>query len=110
MALRDTISRNVRRIRRQLGMSQRALAKKAKVSDRLISGLETTGANITVDVLDQIALALGCPVAALVVETADDVVKNAVVDDLAAAVRRLTHAQTLLSGAVSEGRPKTKGR
>jgi len=53
------VAANLRRLRRQSGMSQAALADAAGISRRMIVGLEGGGANISLSSLDRIAAALG---------------------------------------------------
>ncbi|WP_108482282.1 helix-turn-helix domain-containing protein [Oceaniglobus ichthyenteri] len=56
-----TLAQNTRRIRRERGMSQAALAEAAGVKQQLISQIER-GVNTTTKKLPEIARALGCRV------------------------------------------------
>ena len=53
------VAHNLRRLRRQSGMSQEALAKSSGISRRMIVGLEGGDANISLASLDRLAEALG---------------------------------------------------
>lgn len=53
------VAENLRRLRSELGVSQVALAERSGLSRRMIVGLETGEANISLSSLDKLAAALG---------------------------------------------------
>ena len=66
MTLKKTVSRNIRALRLERGLSQQKLADRAKMTLRYISYLENTEANVTLDVLERVAKGLGVPVSQIV--------------------------------------------
>lgn len=61
------VADNLRRAREQKGWTQQALAARANVSRRMLTGVETGEANISLTTLGRIATALDVPFAQLVV-------------------------------------------
>ncbi len=61
MPLRSIISRNVRSLRLERGLTQQQLADKAKINVQHISRIERGGSNLTVDNLERLAIALKVP-------------------------------------------------
>lgn len=61
MSLAQNISRTLRALREQAGLSQQQLAKRAGVSLRYISNVENDSPNVTVDVIEKLAKGLGTP-------------------------------------------------
>lgn len=59
MALRVIVGANIRRAREARGLPQDELAYRAEVHVTYLSGVETGKRNITMNVLERIALALG---------------------------------------------------
>jgi transcriptional regulator with XRE-family HTH domain len=64
------LARNLRRLRLERGLSQDDLAGEAGVRQALISAIEVTTANPTLESLDRLASALGVDVAILFDRTA----------------------------------------
>ena len=60
---RDTVARNLRRMRSEHGLSQEELAHRAGVDRSYISLLETGSNSASVDMLERIGKALGVSVA-----------------------------------------------
>lgn len=60
------VGSNLRRLRRQAGLSQAALAKASGISRRMIVGLEAGDTNISLSSLDRLAVALGASFAEIV--------------------------------------------
>jgi transcriptional regulator with XRE-family HTH domain len=58
MELREILARNVRRRRRALGLSQEELAHRAGIDRTYVSHIERSIHAVTIDVLDQLGLAL----------------------------------------------------
>jgi transcriptional regulator with XRE-family HTH domain len=75
------VAGNVRQQRQAQGLSQSALAERAGVSRRMIVGIETDGANVSLSTLDRLAAALGTSLAALI--RAPDAPDNRRIDSLA---------------------------
>ncbi len=65
MDVRRRVGRNLKRFRRELGLSQEEFAFKAGLHRTYISGVERGVRNPTILVLEKIALALGVPSAKL---------------------------------------------
>jgi len=59
------VAGNVRRLRQARGLSQAALAGAAEVSRRMIVGIESDGANVSLSTLDRLAAALGTSLTSL---------------------------------------------
>ena len=58
MALRDLVSRNIKALRIEAGMTQQELAEKAGLKVQYVSRLESEPQNVTLDILER--LAVGC--------------------------------------------------
>ncbi len=65
MDVRRRVGRNLKRFRRELGLSQEEFAFKAGLHRTYISGVERGVRNPTILVLEEIGLALGVPSAKL---------------------------------------------
>ena len=65
MAPIKRVSRTLRRLRTERGLSQQALATKAKISRGYLARLEAAEQDPTLGVLERLAKALGVPVTAL---------------------------------------------
>jgi transcriptional regulator with XRE-family HTH domain len=65
LQLRDTLARRVRELRLSSQMSQRDLAERAGIRQALVSQIELCEANVTLDSLLKIAIALEIEFAAL---------------------------------------------
>lgn len=65
------MGRQIRLRREQRGISGAELARRAGLSKATLSGLESGRSNPTIDTLDAVAVALGIPLADLLVPTAD---------------------------------------
>ena len=63
---RHIVALNIRRIRKEQGLSQERLANMAEIHRTYIGAIERGERNITLDSLDKIALALNVSVAELV--------------------------------------------
>jgi len=66
MDARERVGRNVQALRRQLGLSQEALADEAGIHQTYLSGLENGRRNPSLMVLDRLAKALKVDLDALV--------------------------------------------
>ena len=64
-ALQLTLSENIRRLRRQQGLSQERLALEAGVDRTLVSKIERVIANPTLEILVKLAVILDVPVSRL---------------------------------------------
>ncbi len=62
----DIIAQNVFRLRKEKKLSQEALAEICNLSTRYIGNIERNGANITIDTLEKLTLALNCTVKDLI--------------------------------------------
>lgn len=62
---RTLLAYNIRSLRTELGLSQEALGVAAGFHRTYVSQVERSVANVTVDGLDRLAIALGVPVARL---------------------------------------------
>jgi len=60
MDVRDRLAANMKRLRKERGLSQEALADAAGLDRTYISGIERKVKNPTITVVDRIAVALGC--------------------------------------------------
>src|SRR5918995_1927608 len=67
----DRLGERVRTLRHQRGMTRKALAQYAEVSERYLAQLESGEGNISIVLLRRIARAMGVPLARLVSEGAD---------------------------------------
>jgi transcriptional regulator with XRE-family HTH domain len=68
LKLREVISKNVKRIRKEKGLSQVDLAKLAKVHLRYVTRLENHPQNLHIDHIELIARGLGVLAATLLIE------------------------------------------
>jgi transcriptional regulator with XRE-family HTH domain len=66
MSVLEHVAGNVRRLRGDAGLSQQALAERAAVSRRMLVGIESGDANVSLNTLDRIAEALSVKFADLV--------------------------------------------
>lgn len=66
MSVLEHVAENVRRLRTESGLSQQALAEASDVSRRMLVGIESGDANVSLNTLDRIAEALGVTFADLV--------------------------------------------
>ena len=69
MDLRAVVGRNIKRLREQKGLQQDALAHEASVHVTYLSGIENGHRNLTLAVLERLALSLGVSEAELVDRT-----------------------------------------
>lgn len=67
MGIRDVLALNLRRIRREKGFSQEALAHHAAVDRTYVSAIERSIYATSIDVLERLALVLGVEAADLLV-------------------------------------------
>lgn len=67
----DRLGERVRRLRNQRGMTRKALAQHAEVSERYLAQLESGDGNISIVLLRRVARAIGVPLPQLVSEQAD---------------------------------------
>lgn len=65
MTIREILARNLKRARKAAGMSQEELAHRAGIDRTYVSSLERCKFAATIDVVDQMAKALGTNVAEL---------------------------------------------
>ena len=72
MSVLEHVAENVRRLRTAAGLSQQALAETADVSRRMLVGIESGDANVSLNTLDRIAEALRVSFADLVKAPAKD--------------------------------------
>ena len=61
MDVRQRLAVNMKRLRKERGWSQEALADEAGLDRTYISGIERITKNPTITVVERIASALGCP-------------------------------------------------
>ena len=66
MSVLEHVAENLRRLRTAAGLSQQALAEASAVSRRMLVGIESGDANVSLNTLDRIAEALGVKFADLV--------------------------------------------
>lgn len=66
MSIRDVLSKNIRAIRTDRGMTQEQLASKSGLTHTYVNRLEAGAVNVSVDNLDKIATALHVPFEALI--------------------------------------------
>lgn len=59
MHLRAALARNLRSLRKSKGLPQDELAHRSDIHPTYLSGIENARKNITLDVLERIAIALG---------------------------------------------------
>jgi XRE family aerobic/anaerobic benzoate catabolism transcriptional regulator len=67
----DRLGDRVRRLRNQRGMTRKALAQHAEVSERYLAQLEGGDGNVSIVLLRRIAHAIGVPLPQLVSEASD---------------------------------------
>jgi XRE family aerobic/anaerobic benzoate catabolism transcriptional regulator len=107
-----SLGERVRTLRNQRGMSRKALAQHAKVSERYLAQLETGKGNCSIVLLRRIARAIGLPVVALVNEGAepplDRVLLTQFLDRLAPPL--LQQARDLLLNHFAEPSEDLRGR
>ncbi|MBD8679648.1 helix-turn-helix transcriptional regulator [Sphingomonas sp. CFBP 13720] len=60
MDVRHRLAENIKRLRKERGWSQEALADEAGLDRTYISGIERVVRNPTITVADRVAVALGC--------------------------------------------------
>lgn len=60
MELKQTVSKKVKSLRIEFGLSQKDLAEKTGLNVRYISRLETNPQNLTLEILEKLAQGLGC--------------------------------------------------
>jgi transcriptional regulator with XRE-family HTH domain len=65
MDVRHRLAANVKRLRKERGWSQEALANEAGLDRTYVSGLERVVKNPTISVVERVATALGCEMGAL---------------------------------------------
>jgi transcriptional regulator with XRE-family HTH domain len=68
----SNLGRNVRQLRLERGLSQKALAETASISRRMVIAIEVDGTNVSLSVLDRLAAALGCSLTRLLRNPAGD--------------------------------------
>ncbi len=66
--LLERVSRNVRALRTELGITQQELAERAGFRVAYVSRLESIPQNLTLSVLGRLAIALKCPIDRLVTD------------------------------------------
>ena len=67
--LRQRLGKAIRRLRMQAGYSQEGLADRAKLHRTTMSEIERGVSNISVDIAERVAKALGIPLSRLFAET-----------------------------------------
>jgi transcriptional regulator with XRE-family HTH domain len=65
MDVRKRLAVNMKRLRKERGWSQEALADEAGLDRTYISGIERVVRNPTITVVERVASALGCPMGSL---------------------------------------------
>ena len=65
MDVRQRLAVNMKRLRKERGWSQEALADEADLDRTYISGIERVVKNPTITVVERVASALGCPLGKL---------------------------------------------
>lgn len=76
------LGERVRTLRARRGLTRKALATAAQVSERHLANLESGAGNASILVLRQIADALDCPLTAIVADAAHDSPERLLIDDL----------------------------
>jgi transcriptional regulator with XRE-family HTH domain len=61
MRMRELVGRNIERLRIDRGLTQEALADKAKLDQAHVARIERANINVTVDVLEKLTKALRVP-------------------------------------------------
>lgn len=72
MELKETLARNLKNLREYLSLSHRDLAEKANMNPRYLQRVENKGANVTLDSIESIALALGVDAQQLITPVRED--------------------------------------
>jgi transcriptional regulator with XRE-family HTH domain len=107
MSLRKTVSRNIKALRLQRGLSQQKLAEQAHMTLRYVSYLENTEANVTLDVLERVATGLGVSVTQIVNDNSSDA---AIQPPPKKAAHGLEYAVQLLTASLSMIEPPNNSR
>ena len=68
--LRTTLANNLRRLRKEQGLSQEALADRANLHRTFVGAVERRERNISLDNLEKLAVALGAPASVLIARDA----------------------------------------
>lgn len=76
------LGERVRTLRARRGLTRKALASAAQVSQRHLANLESGSGNASILVLRQVAGALDCPLTAIVADAAHDSPERLLIDDL----------------------------
>jgi transcriptional regulator with XRE-family HTH domain len=71
MDIREVLAANIKRYRREAGLSQEELAHRAGIDRTYISAIERCRYSTSVDVLDRVARELGIDAAALLVRRSE---------------------------------------
>lgn len=82
LAFLDALGERVRTLRARRGLTRRALAAAAGVSERHLANLESGAGNASILVIVALARALDCPLAAIVADAAHDSPERLLIDDL----------------------------
>lgn len=98
MSVKRATARNITAYRVRVGMTKSQLAKAVKMDPAEITKIERGGRNLTLEVLERIAKALGVRVADLV-NTEPDVQPAPAPDPLTTAIEMMLSAADLLQGA-----------
>lgn len=72
MSIRETLATNLKKLRRNAGLSQEELAHRAQIDRTYISSIERCQYAASIDVLERLARELGVKPADLLKETAQD--------------------------------------
>ena len=72
MPIRETLATNLKKLRRNTGLSQEELAHRAQIDRTYISSIERCQYAASIDVLERLARELGVKPAELLKETAQD--------------------------------------
>ena len=72
MSIRETLATNLKKLRRNAGLSQEELAHRAQIDRTYISSIERCQYAASIDVLERLALELGVKPAELLEESARD--------------------------------------
>lgn len=59
MQLKETLARNLKNLREYLSLSHHDIAQKANMNARYLQRVENKGANVTLDSIESLAIALG---------------------------------------------------
>ncbi len=80
MSLQKIVANNIRALRMERRMTQKSLAKKAKVTEKYVSLIETNARNISIQQLEKISKALEVSVSVLVLDDKNPKKKQAEID------------------------------